>query len=192
MILTKKDLKDYLSKEREFYLPKKTALEWILTSDNRYKIYKYVRLLRITEYHYNNKKNILHKLLYALYRRKKNIAGRKLGIEIWENSFARGLQIAHSGNIVVNGHSRIGKNCILHGSNCIGNNGKTSPSPILGNNVRVGVGAKIIGGVELADNVTVAAGAVVVKSCLTKGAVLAGVPAKVVKTDDVKIEESNE
>ena len=87
---------------------------------------------------------------------------------------------------MVNGHCRIGENCYLHGSNCIGNNGKTSAVPRLGNNVRVGVGAKIIGDVELADNVTVAAGAIVVKSCLIEGAVLAGVPAQIVKINDLK------
>ncbi len=183
-ISTRKELKSCLTKEREYYLPSKTALEWKFTSDNRYKIYQYVKLLRKTEFYYNTRKNPLHKLLYALCRRRKNIAGRKLGIEIWENSFADGLQIAHAGNIVVNGHCRIGENCILHGSNCIGNNGLTSHTPRLGNNVRLGVGAKIIGDVVLADNVTVAAGAVVVKSCLTEGAVLAGVPAKIVKINN--------
>lgn len=191
MILTKKELKDYLKTEKAFYLPKKRALELVLTSDNSYKIYLYVRLLRYTEYYYNNRKNIVHKLLYALYRRKKNILGRKLGIELWENTFAKGLQIAHCGNIVVNGHSRIGENCILHGSNCIGNNGLSSSTPRLGNNIRVGVGAKIIGDVELADNVTVAAGAVVINSCYTEGAVLAGIPAVCVKINKIEKAGSN-
>lgn len=186
MIKTKKELRYCLTQEREYYIPQKTRWELMLTSDNRYKIYRYLRLLRITEYHYNNRNNIFHKLLYALYRRQKNISGRKLGIELWENTFDVGLQIAHSGNIVVNGHCRIGKNCILHGSNCIGNSGKSSFVPKMGDNIRVGVGAKIIGNVELADNITVAAGAVVVKSCLVEGAVLAGVPAKIVKINEVK------
>jgi len=180
-ISTKKELKECLEKEREFYLPKKFALEWKLTSDNKYKLYQYVRLLRLTEYHYNTRKNPIHKLLYAWYRRRKNIAGRKLGIEMWENTFASGLKIEHAGNIVVNGHSKIGENCILYGSNCIGNDGLSSPCPRIGKNVRIGVGAVVIGDVEIADNVTVAAGAVVVKSCTTEGAVLAGVPAKIVK-----------
>ena len=54
-------------------------------------------------------------------------------------------------------------------------------APKIGNNVDLGVGASVIGDVELADNIIVAAGAVVVKSCFTEGAVLAGVPAKVIK-----------
>jgi len=181
MITKRKELQEYLKMEKELYLPRGSRWEWILTADNRYKLYQYVSLLRYTEYHYNNRNKIMHKILYALFRRKKNILGRKLGIEMWENSFDEGLLIYHAGNIVVNGASRIGKNCKLHGDNCIGNNGRTQATPVLGNNVRLGVGAKVIGDVQLADDVTVAAGAVVIHSCLIPGAVLAGVPAKCVK-----------
>ena len=138
-------------------------------------------MLRLTEYHYNNRSRILHKVLYAFCRRRKNVLGRRLGIEMWENTFDSGLMIYHAGNIVINGGARIGKNCKLHGSNCVGNNGRTLDTPVLGDNVRLGVGAKVIGNVQLADNVTVAAGAVVVHSCMIPGAVLAGVPAKCVK-----------
>ena len=184
MILTKSELKKYLAEERRFYLPKRRAFEWQITSDNNYKLYQYVRLLRLTEYHYNNRGRIIHKLSYVIYRRKKNILGRKLGIEMWENTFAIGLRIAHAGNIVVNGHCRIGDNCFFHGSNCIGNNGITSEVPRLGKNIHLGVGSKVIGNVELADNITIAAGAVVIRSCLIEGAVLAGVPAKVVKVNN--------
>ena len=73
MILSKKELKYCLKIERDIYLPKDRCIEWILTADNHYKIYRYVKLLRYTEYHYNNKSKINHKLLYALYRRRKNI-----------------------------------------------------------------------------------------------------------------------
>lgn len=181
MITSRNQLKETLKEEKAFYLPSSSKTEWVLTSDNRYVVFRYVKYLRRTEYHYNNRKKLLHKILYVFYRRKKNKLGRQLGLEMWENTFDTGLKIWHVGNIVVNGHSRVGKNCILHGDNCIGNNGKTSDCPRLGNNVRLGVGAKVIGGIEIADNVTIAAGAVVIKSCLEKNAVLAGVPAKCVK-----------
>lgn len=190
MISTKQQLKECLKEEKRRYLPDGQQLEWILTSDNRYQVFRFVRLLRITEYHYNNRSRILHKVLYALYRRRKNILGRKLGIEMWENTFAPGLMIYHAGNIVINGGAKIGRNCKLHGSNCVGNNGKTLECPVIGDNVRLGVGAKVIGGVQLADHVTVAAGAVVVHSCMIPGAVLAGVPAKCVKVSkEERIEE---
>ena len=181
MIKTKKQLKEVIAEEKKFYLSPKMKWEWILTSDNSVEIFKYLKSLRKAEYHYNNRKNIIHKLFYFFSRRRKNILGRKLGIEMWENSFDSGVKIWHTGKIVINGKIRIGKNCILHGNNCIGNSGMSSECPHLGDNVRLGFGATVIGDVEIANNVTIAAGAVVIDSCLEEYAVLAGVPAKCVK-----------
>ena len=79
------------------------------------------------------------------------------------------LTIYHAGNIVINGDVKAGKNCKLHGSNCIGNNGKEFKCPVLGDNVRLGVGAKVIGDVTIADNITIASGSVVVNSFLEPG-----------------------
>lgn len=184
MITTREQLREVIALEKEFYLPSGRKYEWILTADNSYKMFQYLKALRRAEFHYNNRKNMVHKVLYFFARRRKNILGRMLGIEMWENSLGSGLKIWHAGNIVINGKSRIGSNCILHGNNCIGNSGKSSACPRIGDNVRLGFGASVIGDVELADGVTVAAGAVVVESCLQPRAVLAGVPAKCVKIAD--------
>lgn len=189
MIVTKDQLHNVLSCEKKEYLPSESLLENFLTSDNKFKIYRYMSALRKTEYHYNNRKSLYHKFLYLFYRRKKNIMGRKLGIEISENSFDSGLVIYHPSGIVVNGYARIGKECKLHGNNCIGNNGLNHKAPTLGNRVRLGVGAKVIGDVTIADDVTIAAGAVVIESCAISGAVLAGVPARCVKVRDVEEKE---
>lgn len=181
MIKTRKQLREVLRVEKQLHIPKGSRLELVLTCDNKYKVYRYLIALRKTEFHYNNKNVIFHKLLYLLCRRRKNILGRRLGIEISENSFDAGLLIHHPCCIVVNGYSKIGKGCILHGDNCIGNNGLDFAAPVLGERVRLGVGAKVIGDVTIADDVTIAAGAVVIDSCMINGAVLAGVPAKCVK-----------
>ena len=45
----------------------------------------------------------------------------------------------------------------------------------------LGVGAKIIGNVKIADNVRIAAGAVVVKDIIENGCTVAGIPAKIIK-----------
>lgn len=81
-------------------------------------------------------------------------------------------------NIIVNAESKVGKNCMLHGDNCIGNNGKTEGCPIIGDNVDIGTGAKILGNIQIANGVKIGAGAVVVKSCLTENATIVGIPAK--------------
>ena len=119
--------------------------------------------------------------MYPICRHRRNRLGLKLGIEMVEGSFAPGLIIHHSGNIVVNGWARIGKDCQLHGDNCIGNNGKSLKAPRLGNRIDIGVGAKSIGDIELADDIVIGAGAVVNKSFLTPGITIGGIPAQELK-----------
>lgn len=184
MIRTKQDLKRVINMERMLYQrsKRKDNIVDFITCEPRTKIWKYQKLLRKTEYYYNNKqKSPVYGLLYLLYRHLKNRRGLRLGIEIWENSFDEGLEIFHAGNIVINGNARIGKNCKLHGDNCIGNLGTSLDTPVIGDNVDIGVGAKIIGGITLANDIKIGAGAVVVKSCMENKATLVGIPAKVIR-----------
>ncbi len=180
MIRTYKELLGVIKEEKKLYFGKnkRKYFESLLVRDKDVYIFKFQKYLRKAEYHYNNKNNILHAILYIFYRMKKNKLGLKLGIEIWENTFESGLRIWHAGSIIINGECRIGKNCQLKGNNCIGNNGKNNIAPKIGNNVSIGNGAIIIGPVEIADETVIAAGAVVTKSFHEKGCVLKGVPAK--------------
>ena len=181
MIKEKSELIRVLNEERNLYISKSDNLELHVTSDNKIKIFKLVSCVRHLEYHHNNK-GLYHRLMRLWYWRRKNLLGRRLGIEIWDNSFDSGLLIYHAGNIVVNGNAKIGKNCRLHGSNCIGNKGPDSLGcPTIGDNVRIGVGAKIIGEIKIADNITVAAGAVVVDSFEEEGITIGGVPARKIR-----------
>lgn len=182
MIQTKTELKKVLKYEKNLYF--KNQNKWLsyVTGDVVTRIYRYMVLLRKTEYYHNvsNEKKIC-KLLYLIYRRRKNVLGIKLGLEMWDNSIEQGLLIYHAGNVVINGGAYIGKNCKLHGDNCIGNNGRTYECPVIGENVRIGVGAKVIGDIYIADNITVAAGAVVVDSFYEPGITIGGVPARRIK-----------
>lgn len=187
MIRTRKELKDYLQYEKKIYSQTHGGGVYqqilnIVKSHPDYYTWKYVKLLRVTGFYYaNRKKNIFYTIGYFWNCRRKNKLGRKLGIEMHESLCGKGLTIYHTQGIVINGMTEIGDNFILHGNNCIGTDGFSLDCPKIGNNVRLGVGAKIIGNVEIADNVTVAAGAVVVKSCTEPNVVLAGVPARIVK-----------
>lgn len=180
MLDTKEKLKACLKKEKVYYISgKKTydrLVEWA-TRDPCVRIWKYQKALRYTEY-YSFQRGLKKLFLYTLARRRKNRLGLKLGIEIAEKSFGEGLIIFHTGNIVVNGYSRIGKDCRLHGDNCIGNDGITEATPRIGDRVDIGVGAKIIGDVRIADDIVVGAGAVVNRSFLNPGMVIAGIPAR--------------
>ena len=108
-----------------------------------------------------------------------NKLGVRLGIYIPINVFDSGLKIDHYGSIVVNGLCRIGKKCRLHGSNCIGNKGegRIDEFPTVGDNFDLGIGACVIGGIVIGDNVKVGANAVVTHSFIEDGTVLVGIPA---------------
>ena len=54
---------------------------------------------------------------------------------------------------------------------------------MIGNNVDIGVGAKIIGPVEIGDNIRIGANAVVVDSFNESGVTIVGVPAHIVNKD---------
>lgn len=183
MIKSKKDLQYYLDKDKKYYLEGTTKdyVKKILYNDHLIPIYKYIKMLRKVEYYYNNTDTNINKLLYVYYNRKKNMLGNKLGFSMGHNCFGDGLTIFHHGNIIINGCAKIGKNCKLHGDNCIGNNGFNNKNPILGDNIDIGVGAKIIGDIFLANNIIIGANAVVVNSFYEEGITIAGVPAKRVK-----------
>ncbi|MGN0182440.1 MAG: serine acetyltransferase [Candidatus Ornithomonoglobus sp.] len=183
MIHTRQDLREYLSYEKDIYTSetkKDRILDIATHMPNRLKR-KYVYLLRKTEFYYNNRKNPFYGVMYLITRNRKNRLGEKLGVEIFENSFDKGLTIYHTGNIVINGDAKIGKNCRLHGSNCIGNNGKDFEAPVIGDNVSLGVGAKVIGGITIADNIKIGAGAVVLYSFEEPGITIGGIPARKLK-----------
>lgn len=186
MITNKRDLQEYLSTEKVKYCdyqfqnksryfiskvkqePIRMIWEWQKTSRKK----DYFR------YKARIKKNLWYSFQYLIYTIRCNRLASRMSMEVGTENIDKGLMIFHFNN-VVNNYSVIGENCHLHGDNVIGNNGKDSKDcPIIGNNVCLGAGAKVIGKVFLADNITVGAGAVVVKSCLTKGATLVGIPAK--------------
>ena len=188
MIKTKNDLNRCLQLEAELYNANhwySSIRAWFIPSVST-QIYKYIRLLRFTEYFHNNsfhktgiKKNILNDLFYLFYLRRKSKLGAKLGLEVGLNSVDEGMLIYHAGYLVVNYEARIGKNVRFHGCNCVGNS--TSGVPTIGDNVEFGVGSSVIGGITIADHVKIGAGAVVTKSVLEPGSVVGGVPAKKIK-----------
>ncbi len=187
MITSRKDLKDILQYEKKQYWGEGRDARYqyllaFLKDHPNYRVWKYDIYLRKSGYYYSRRKeNILYGVMYFLYCRKKNKLGRKLGIELNERTFGKGLIIYHTQGIVVNGLAVVGENCHLHGNNCIGTNGKTVDCPVIGDNVTLGVGAKVLGGVHIADNIKIGAGAVVINSFFEPGITIGGVPAKKIK-----------
>lgn len=184
MIETRQQLREFLKQDYKHYHREgfsKRLIDILLARENTY-IWHYVKTMRYCNYYTTNKrKSLWHAFMYWWYLRKHNRQSVKLSLIIGAGAFDAGLCIYHTGNIVVNGYCKIGKNCKLHGSNCIGNSHGEDDCPTIGDNVRLGVGAKVFGKIYIANNVTIAAGAVVTKSCYEEGVTLAGVPAKIIK-----------
>lgn len=180
MIENKRELREVLNYEFSQYFHKYTEfIRAAILKENRYEIWKFQKSLRKLEYlaMSNNRKGFK----YAYYSWVVNKRSQKLGIEIWHSCFDKGLLIYHSQGIVVNSLARIGKNCRLHGNNCIGNDGIYDACPHIGDNCDIGVGAIIIGNVKLGNNVRIAANSVVNRSFEEDNILLAGSPAKIVR-----------
>lgn len=180
MINSKEVLQDYLSFEKKLYIPDgfiQLCKLKFLHSQN-YSIWHYQKMLRLSEYHYNTN----HKLRYLFYQRKKNIEGLRLGIYINHNTIDKGLRIFHYGSIIIHDNAHIGRNCHLHGENCIGNKGIETGAPFIGDNCSIGVGAKILGNITLENNVIVGAGSIVVKSFSQNNITLVGIPAQIINS----------
>lgn len=149
-----------------------------------YLVCQYLKVLRTMEYtcfRRDSSKSKLRRIYYAqkvkLLDRRKNRLGLKLGIEIPINHVAPGVRIAHP-NVILNGY--VDEGCVFHGNNVLGNKrtGDKEAVPKLGKHVDVGVGAMVIGNVEIADGCILGAGAVVTKSFMQSFSVICGVPAK--------------
>lgn len=194
MIRTRNELREWLAYEKKLYTPVKRIDRIIAVLCGNYSCYiwKFVQYLRKSEYHLNNSsvktsqhtlKTFYHDLLFMFWRFLRIRLGMKCNIEIFENSFDKGLCIFHCvGGVLVNGYAKIGTDCIMHGNNCIGNNGSNDCVPMIGNNVEIGYGATIIGSIVIGDNTIIAANAVVVNSFPEGNVVIGGCPAKTIKS----------
>ena len=150
--------------------------EWFIHSEE-FQIRKYLNFLRSEEYYTFIRPN---RILRIWYKRKKNILGGKLGIIIHAGNFDEQLKIYHIGSIIVHPKARIGKGCIIHGNCCIGSDGGFPDiPPRIGDHVDIGQGAQILGDIDIAAQVKIGAGAVVVKSVNQPGVTLVGVPAQI-------------
>ncbi|MBO5239348.1 MAG: serine O-acetyltransferase [Lachnospiraceae bacterium] len=108
----------------------------------------------------------------------------KYSFSIPANVFGAGLRINHiCGGIIINPNCKIGDWCDIHQGVNIGQSidGKC---PEIGSNVYIGPGAKIFGNICIADDVMIGANAVVTKSIYEKGAVVGGVPAKLISVNE--------
>lgn len=184
--MTKKELNEIIQEEKNIYIRNKYSYQKY-THSKLYVIWKLLSSYRKSQFYREELKSargisrFVCKLKLRYYTRKKNIFSEKCGIEIANGcELGRRLRMWHGG-VVIN--ADVGDDCMIHGNNILGNKGvyPFDQTPTLGNNVDVGVGAVIIGKINIADNCRIGANAVVTKSFEVPGSVIVGIPGRILE-----------
>lgn len=180
--LTKSDLKQCLNEDLRRYDNRKPNLkDWLLKNESWY-IYHYIRHMRFLEYHggYNG---IGHKIMYLfhfiLYKR----LGFTLKMAIYPGTVGPGFRVYHAGDYIhVGPNVSIGKNCTMLPGVVFGNKHEANDdAPVTGgDNCYFGLGARILGSVNIGNNVTVGANSVVTKD-IPDNAIVGGIPARIIR-----------
>lgn len=177
--MNKKELKQQLARDKELYKERFSTAQrkfYRITNNIEYVTYRTICLSRVYHFLKNKKRNIFETLRLVIVSKRLNKFSQKGNYQLNYKSLGDSIIIYHP-NVITNSNCVIGNFVRFHGNNCIGNNGTSEDAPIIGNNVDIGFGSSVIGGVIIADDVTIGAHTLVTKSCEVRGAILVGSPA---------------
>lgn len=180
-IKTKEDLKFFLEKDRLRY-KKNNLPNWLgrFLGLESYHAFYIIKHFRKYEYAFNNKNSFIGKIRYLYRKLKFQRLSFKMKIFMHPNSIGYGLRIVHiGGGIIMNCH-KIGNNCTVTSGVIIGNKNHKDSRPTIGDNVEITLGAKIIGKINVGNNVIIAPNSVVIKD-VPENAIVSGIPAKIIK-----------
>jgi len=122
--------------------------------------------------------SLLYRTLYGFVR---NVYGIELP---YSTKVGRRVVIEHQGCIVIHGNAVVGDDCIIRQGVTLGNRRIDRPldAPHLGNGVNIGVGAIIIGAIEIGENANIGANAVVCND-VNANTTVVGIPARAVRVE---------
>ncbi len=141
---------------------------------------------------------LLHRLANKLYqvglpvipRVISQIARLVTGIEIHPGaSIGKGVFIDHGMGVVVGETAIVGDYSLIYQGVTLGGTGKESGKrhPSLGRNVVVGAGAKVLGNINISENVRIGAGSVVLRD-VPSDCTVVGIPGRIVYRAGSKVE----
>lgn len=181
MINNKTNLHYYISEDKRVYgYPFHHSLwEYITNCMFPDRNLQFICCLRHYEYLLNGGGGFFRKLKLFWYHYRHNQLRAITGIDVAPNCIGPGFHSPH-GKIVVNATAKIGANCRIMSDVTIGGYGSydTSGAPQIGNRVFIGTGARVIGNIQVADDVVIGANTVVTKDILEPGTTWIGNPAR--------------
>lgn len=168
-------LKEFLALECARYpMTARHIIPYLFQNSEGAILRRHTVLLRTTEYHVNTG----HRLRAFFWRARLMKFQMRYAIHIPLNSCGKGLCIPHVLPVAFNGNATLGEHCRVMPMVLLSGDDKNDLAPTVGDRVTIGIGANLVGGITIADDITIGAGAVVTKSFLEPGITIAGVPAK--------------
>ena len=178
-IYTKADLRRFLDEDAKRYGRKITIKDMLLGNDD-WKYYWYFRHLRTLECHLTNN----HKMRGIFWTIVHKLDCNRLHLNTYPNTIGPGVRFYHIGNFSeIYPNARVGANCTFLSGCVIGNKGiKLDPKckTLIGDNCYFGLNSFIGGNISIGNNVTVGANSVVTHD-IPDNAVVAGIPARVIR-----------
>ncbi len=146
-------------------------------------------LIPVYHYIFYYKERVKYKVKFLLWLKKekkmkflsfilRNHLESKYHILISKRSVIGSIILPHPRNVVIGDNVQIGEECVLYHDVTLGQN--RGEYPCLKDNVIVYTGAKIIGGITVGNNAIIGANSVVTHD-VPDNAVVAGIPAKIIK-----------
>ncbi|MEM9448387.1 MAG: serine O-acetyltransferase [Cyanobacteria bacterium P01_E01_bin.6] len=141
---------------------------------------------------------VLHRMAHVLYRIRLPLLPRLVshlsrfftGIEIHPGAqIGKGVCIDHGMGIVIGETAIIGDYCLIYQGVTLGGTGKETGKrhPTLGENVVVGAGAKVLGNLQIGNDVRIGAGSVVLRD-VPSDCTVVGVPGRIVYRSGEKVD----
>ncbi len=134
---------------------------------------------RLGRWIYTLKLPFIKQILYLVYFPLKALIVVCFGIHIPVRAEIGKGFVIHNFSCIFIPRTRMGENFTVQQGVTLGSAYQKVGQPTVGNNVFIGAGAKVIGAIQIGDNAVIGANSLVI-SDVPKGAVVVGVPARII------------